>query len=104
MPKQRFREAFPNIDHVTEWYLEEVVDCLERYANMSAGDAYHAVISSENLSGMLRDDHQFIQTEPAFYWAMCIVHGFDSLWWHNKRLKEQHNQYVKERHHPPADE
>jgi len=66
--------------------------------------AYNAIISSENLRVLLDNDPRFLHTEPGFYWAMCIVHGFDSLWWHDKDLWAQHKAYVIERHHPPMDD
>ena len=102
MSKHDFRKTFPHIDVVTEWYLGEIVYCLEHYVGMDSENAYSAVTSSDYLSEMLADYPEYLGHETAFYWAMCIVGN--SFWWHDKRLREQHNEYVKERHHPPRTE
>ena len=104
MSELDFHQALPNLDKTTEWYLLETVYCLEHYVGMTTKAAYETILSSSNLMNLLRDDPRMMHTEPAFYWAMCIVHGFGSLWWHDKHLWALHNEYVKERHHPPVSE
>jgi hypothetical protein len=96
-----FAKAFPNLDDGTKWYLNEILFCLERYGKMERENAYAAILSAINLVEILEDDPQLLHTEDGFYWAMCILHGFDSQWWHDKDLWEQHKKYISERHHPP---
>jgi hypothetical protein len=50
----------------------------------------------------MNDDPAYIAHEDSFYWAMRIVYGFNTPWWKNKELWDQHNEYIKERHNPPA--
>ncbi len=100
MSKSDFRQLLPNIDATTEWFLKETVYCLVFYADMSEDDA-HKVLIASNLIDLVKDDPQWMWREPAFHWAMCILHGFDAYWWHDKQLWKLHNDYVRERHHPP---
>jgi len=96
-----FRRLLPELDKTTEWFLEEIVYCLERYASMNKEEAYKALVTSRLMELLTKDNPTWMWREPAFHWAMCIVYGFDSYWWHDTNLWALHNQYVKERHHPP---
>jgi len=102
MQKDDFLEIFPNIDNNILWYLQEIVYCLEHYAGKQQGHSFTAVITSENFMLIMNDDPAYIAHENPFYWAMCIAYGFNTPWWQNKELWDQHNEYVKERHRPPA--
>jgi len=98
-----FQQSIPNLDQTTKWFLDETVYCLEKYGGMSTDEACKAVLGSR-LIELIKDDPKWMWREPAFHWAMCVLYGFDSYWWHDKHLWEQHNEYVRERHHPPMGE
>lgn len=94
----------PNISKHTKWYLDEIVYCLENYANvLSEEDAVKLVAESENLWHLVETEPDFLGHETPFEWAMSIKHGFGALWWHDDVLKQQAHDYVWTRHHPPMD-
>ncbi len=104
MPPRDFQKVFPKVNKISQWFLDEILYCLQHYAGMTEDAAYSAITSSKGIQILLADDPSYIETEPGFYWAMCIVHGFGSPWWHDKELWAQHRKYVMERHHPPIGE
>src|SRR5687768_9422400 len=101
MSSSRLQQAFPGIDEITEWYLTEIVYCLQRYLGFSDTEAYEKLFSWQNLRIFLEDDAQLLQTESGFYWAMALVKGFDFAWWDDPSLSSQYLEYAHSRHHPP---
>lgn len=96
-----FHSILPEIDKTTEWYFEEIIYCLQKYADMDEEEAINALAKSQLVESIKKDKPDRMWRESAFHWAMCIVHGFDSFWWHDKDLSGLESKYVKERHHPP---
>jgi hypothetical protein len=101
MSTHDFHGILPEVDKTTEWFFEEIIYCLQRYANMSEEEAFKALATSQLIESIKKDGPERMWREPAFDWAMCIVHGFDSYWWHDKELWALQRKYVEERHHPP---
>jgi hypothetical protein len=104
MAKHDFPQILSGLDKTTAWFLNEIVYCLEHYAGLSEEKAQETILSSYLMKLLRRDDSQRMWREPAFHWAMCILHGFDSYWWHDEKLMASYDEYVRERHHPPIGE
>lgn len=100
MDVDEFEKIIENHDETTSWYLKEIAYCLQTYGGLSRHEAKKSILSS-HLVAILEDDPRWLWREPAYYWAMAILHGFDSNWWQDEELWKQHNNYVEERHHPP---
>jgi hypothetical protein len=96
-----FRQEFPNIDHIMDWYLRETLYCLRFYVDMKSDDAYRVIVSSEAFKTLILDKPGEVERETGYYWAMYLIYG--KTWWKDKELVDQHVQYIRERHNPPMD-
>lgn len=102
MSQSDLDQAFPNLDRVTEYYLAEVLYCLEHYLGMSREQAYHTLVSSKDFKRIVTDFPFEIQRETGYYWAMYLAYG-ERWWLGRKDLVIQHVEYIKTRHNPPLD-
>lgn len=97
----QIKELFPNIDPVTEYYLEETLYCLQHYLGMEENQAFQTIASAERFKEWVIKSPYDIQRETGYYWAMYLVHG--ARWWKDNSLVEQHVEYIKTRHDPPGE-
>jgi hypothetical protein len=93
-----FSEKLTNIDFDTQWFLEEVVYCLIKYAGLEAKKAYALTVSHTGLIHTVKDCPEFLWHDGTFYWAMFILHG--NLWFHSKDLWQQYEEYKSEGRSP----
>lgn len=96
---RRFKELF---NDTTQWYLNEIIYCLQHYLGKSKSQAKKALLDSY-LVNILQDEPAMVEREPGYYWAMCIEYGFNTPWWKRDDLQKEYDEYVNERHHPPID-
>ena len=98
MSKFDFSEKLTDIDSYTQWFLDEVVYCLIKYAILEAKTAYVLTVSHPGLIHTVKDCPEFLWHDGAFYWAMFIQHG--NLWFRNKELWLQYENYKSEGRSP----